>query len=303
MKTWSKLSKGTYRGRFAPSPTGDLHFGSLVAALVSYFQAKANHGIWLVRIEDIDETRRVVGADQQIIQTLTRFGLHSDEAVVYQTTEDRQTAYQNAYQQLIQQNLTYPCTCTRKQLIAHASYPGTCRNHPSQPESLHSIRLKTNQQRFQFKDLFQGHQTQNIAEQSGDFNIKRKDGLFCYQLAVVVDDADQGITEVVRGIDIMDSTSRQMYLIEQLNLSQPDYAHFPVITNPSGDKLSKQNHAQAITHEDPYSVTWLALKLLHQNPPKLQQKTQSALLNWAVENWQPEKLIRQDAISYSVITP
>ena len=297
------MSNSVYRGRFAPSPTGDLHFGSLVAALVSYFQAKANNGSWMLRIEDIDETRAVAGADKQIIQTLARFGLHSDEAVIYQTDAARQAAYQQAYQHLAQKDLTYPCTCTRKQLSAHTTYPGTCRNHPNQPESLYSIRLKTDQQQFQFKDLFQGPQTQNIAEQSGDFNIKRKDGLFCYQLAVVVDDADQGITEVVRGIDIMDSTSRQMYLIAQLNLAQPAYAHFPVIINQSGDKLSKQNHAQSISHEDPYSVTWLALHLLQQSPPKLQKKTQSALLNWAIENWQPEKLFRQDTIAYCADTP
>lgn len=303
MKIWSKLSKPTYRGRFAPSPTGDLHFGSLVAALISYFQAKANNGAWLLRIEDIDETRTVTGADQQIIKTLAHFKLHADEPVMYQTHEDRQYAYQNAYQQLAQQKLTYPCTCTRKQLSGQITYPGTCRNFPTQPGSLHSIRVKTNQQQFQFKDLFQGHQNQNIADESGDFNIKRKDGLFCYQLAVVVDDADQDITEVVRGIDIMDSTSRQMYLIDQLNLSQPDYAHFPVITSSNGDKLSKQNHAQAITHEDPYTVTWLALQLLQQNPPKLHKKTQSALLHWAIQNWQPEKIFRQSSIHYCVETP
>ncbi len=303
MNTWSKLSKAAYRGRFAPSPTGDLHFGSLLAALVSYLQARAHNGVWLLRIEDIDETRTVAGADTQIIKTLAQFGLHSDEAVMYQTHPDRQAAYQQALAQLTARNLTYPCTCTRKQLSDHSSYPGTCRNRQNQPQGLHSIRLKTDAQQFQFKDLFQGPQSQNIAAQSGDFNIKRKDGLFCYQLAVVVDDADQGITEVVRGIDIMESTSRQMYLIEQLSLPQPDYAHFPVIINASGDKLSKQNHAQAITHEDPYTTTWQALKLLQQNPPKLQQKTQSALLNWAIDHWQPEKIFKQTEINYCVETP
>ncbi len=297
------MSKPSYRGRFAPSPTGDLHLGSLVAALISYFQAKANQGAWLLRIEDIDETRSIEGADQQIIKTLARFGLHSDETVVYQTSEERQAAYQSAYQQLEQHKLTYRCSCSRKQLSGLTTYPGTCRNKQHQTEPLHSIRLKTNQQRFQFNDFFQGHQMQNIAEQSGDFNIKRKDGLFCYQLAVVVDDADQGITEVVRGIDIMDSTSRQMYLIEQLKLSQPNYAHFPVIINQVGNKLSKQNHSKTITHEDPYNTTWLALQLLQQNPPKEQKKTQSALLNWAIENWQPEKIFKQTQINYCVDTP
>lgn len=297
------MSKAAYRGRFAPSPSGDLHFGSLLAALVSYLQARAHHGTWLLRIEDIDESRTVAGADTQIIQTLAQFGLHSDEAVLYQTHPDRQAAYQQASAQLTAKNLTYRCSCTRKQLAGQTTYPGTCRNRHTEPKGLYSMRLKTDAQTFNFKDLLQGPQSQNIAAQSGDFNIKRKDGLFCYQLAVVVDDADQGITEVVRGIDIMDSTSRQMYLIEQLNLAQPDYAHFPVIINASGDKLSKQNHAQAITHEDPYKTTWLALKLLQQNPPKLHQKTQSALLNWAIDHWQPEKIFKQTEINYCAETP
>ena len=296
-KKWSKLSNNAYRGRFAPSPTGDLHLGSMVAALVSYIQAKSKNGDWLVRIEDIDETRIVPGADQLIINTLARFGLHSDEPIIYQTSEQRQAAYRNALQQLEQRQLTYPCTCTRKQLSAHDTYPGTCRQLSTKPDSPFSIRLKTEHQQFQFNDLFQGQQVQNIAEQSGDFNIKRKDGLFCYQLAVVVDDHDQGITEVVRGIDIMDSTSRQMHLIQQLGLSQPNYAHFPVIINENGDKLSKQNHAKSITAEDPYLTTWMILELLQQNPPQLKQKSQLALLNWAIENWQPEKLNNIKAIT------
>ncbi len=297
VRKWSKLSKNTYRGRFAPSPTGDLHLGSLTAAIISYLQARVNNGLWLLRIEDIDETRNIAGADLQIIKTLNRFGLHSDEDVLYQTSEQRQVAYQNAYQFLESNKLTYRCICTRKQLAGLSTYPNTCRNQSHPIDSLHSTRVKTTHQFFEFEDLFQGHQVQNIAEQSGDFNIKRKDGLFCYQLAVVIDDADQGITEVVRGTDIMDSTSRQMYLIKQLNLAQPKYAHFPILVNLEGMKLSKQNHSKAITHEDPYETTRLVLKLLGQHPPNLKQKTQSALLNWAIENWQPEKLFKQAKIT------
>ncbi len=297
MKKWSKLSKSHYRGRFAPSPTGDLHLGSLTAAIVSYLQAKVNNGHWLLRIEDIDETRNIAGAHQQIIKTLDRYGLHSDETVIHQTSKYRQLAYQQAYQKLKEKKLTYRCVCTRKQLSGVNTYPNTCRNQIYPTDSMHSIRVKTTHQYFKFKDFFQGHQVQNIAEQSGDFNIIRKDGLFCYQLAVVIDDADQGITEVVRGTDIMDSTSRQMYLIEQLNLAQPNYAHFPVLTDSNGAKLSKQNHSKAITHENPYETTWAVLQLLRQKPPQLKQKTQSALLDWAIKNWQPENLFKQTEIN------
>ncbi len=285
------------RGRFAPSPTGDLHLGSLVAALASYCHSKAKNSEWLIRIEDIDETRTVPGAAEQIIKTLGRLGMHSDQPIIYQTDPKRQAAYAQALSQLDKLGLTYPCTCTRKQLVGQQVYPGTCRaaNHT---EAMHSIRLKTDDGIYAFEDLLQGPQQQQISQQCGDFNIKRKDGLFCYQLAVVVDDADQGITEVVRGIDIMDSTSRQMYLIKLLQLPQPQYAHFPVITGSNNNKLSKQNHAKAITHEDPYAVTELALQLLQQKPPKLQKKTQSALLDWAVKNWRPENLFGLQAVNH-----
>lgn len=292
------MTKPTYRGRFAPSPSGDLHLGSLVAAIASYCQAKAQQGEWLLRIEDIDEPRTIAGAAQQIIQTLDRFGLHSDAPVMYQTASIRQAAYSQALKILQQKDLIYACTCTRKQLSHSAIYPGTCRNMTIPTKTPHSIRVKTDDQCFEFDDLFQGQQRQHIALQSGDFNIKRKDGLFCYQLAVVVDDADQGITEVVRGIDIMDSTSRQMHLIQQLNLAQPDYAHFPVITDQHNNKLSKQNHAKAITHEDPFATTILALKLLKQNVPVLQTKSQSQLLKFAIEHWQTTPLNGVAEINY-----
>lgn len=280
----------SYRGRFAPSPTGDLHFGSLLAALVSYLQARKHGGDWLVRIEDIDETRTIPGADQKILQTLSAFGMHSDEPVMYQTDPQRQAVYQQALTQLTTQQLTFPCTCTRKQLAGSSVYPGTCRNHPSEANKPHSIRVKTQNQSYTFDDLFQGVQIQNLATQSGDFNIKRKDGLFCYMLAVVLDDADQGISEVVRGIDIMDSTARQMYLIELLGLTQPSYAHFPVVVDTDNQKLSKQNHAKPVTHEDPMTTTSVALELLGMTPPTAAKKTQSSLLDWAIKQWQPERL-------------
>ncbi len=292
------MSKAPHRGRFAPSPSGDLHLGSLVAAIASYCQAKSEQGEWLVKIEDVDETRTVAGASQQIIETLNRFGLHSDGPVIFQTAPERQQAYQAALDLLQARKLTYPCTCTRKQLAGQQVYPGSCRQLSAKPDQMHSIRLKTQNEVYAFNDLYQGEQKQFIAEQSGDFNIKRKDGLFCYQLAVVIDDADQGITDVVRGIDIMDSTSRQMHLIKLLGLPQPNYAHFPVITNQQQQKLSKQNHAKPITHEDPYSGTEVALGLLQQDIPVLAVKSQAELLRYAVKHWQPERLHGLKAVVY-----
>ena len=287
-----------YCGRFAPSPTGDLHFGSLVAAIASYCQAKSHDGQWLIRIEDVDETRVIPGADQLIIETLRLFGMVSDLPIIYQTEPARQAAYQAALKQLDQAELTYPCICTRKQMKGSQIYSGHCQNKHINRQKPHAIRIKVNAQDFTFIDLFQGSQTQNLRHQCGDFIIKRKDGLFAYQLAVVVDDADQGISEVVRGIDIMESTGRQIYLNQLLNLNQPSYAHFPIITNSNGDKLSKQNHAKAITHEDPYKCTLLALQALNQDIPVLKVKSQKELLKFAVNHWHTDKLTKITSVQY-----
>jgi glutamyl-Q tRNA(Asp) synthetase len=287
-----------YIGRFAPSPTGDLHLGSLLAAIVSYCQAKVNDGLWLVRIEDVDETRVIEGADSQIVNTLKRFGMSSDLPIIYQTDPDRQAAYQKALNQLESQNLVYPCVCTRAMLKGHAVYPGTCAQHQVDTTQLHSTRISVPDKIIEFNDLIQGQQQQNLKTQCGDFNIKRKDGLFAYQLAVVVDDFDQGVTEVVRGIDIMDSTPRQIYLNQVLEQQQPEYAHFPVIVNADGNKLSKQNHAKAITHEDPYTTTKMILDLLGQDVPVLKTKSQNELLKFAIRNWNIQPLKNLTQISY-----
>ena len=297
------LENKSYRGRFAPSPSGDLHFGSLVAALASYCQAKASQGEWLIRIEDVDETRVVKGADKLIIDTLRRFGMVSDLPIIYQTDPERQQAYQNALQHLSQLNLTYPCVCTRAELKDKAIYPKTCQLTEIDHNKAHSIRVEAPDALFQFDDLFQGPQSQNIQQQCGDFNIKRKDGLFSYQLAVVVDDADQGITEVVRGTDIIDSTARQMFLNQVLKQKPLKYAHFPVITNEFSDKLSKQNHAKAITHEDPINTTKAALKILQQQVPVLKVESQAELIKFAVAHWQPQTLYGVEKIIYSTTTP
>lgn len=297
------MSPTAYRGRFAPSPTGDLHVGSLVAAIASYCQAKSQQGEWLIRIEDIDETRTIKGADHLIIETLKKYGLESDRPVIYQTSAERQHHYTQAVVSLTERNLTFPCLCTRKQLSGTTVYPGTCRELTNTtPKQAFATKVKANLQTYQFNDAVQGIQQHKVSQQCGDFNIKRKDGLYCYQLAVVLDDAAQGITEVVRGIDIMESTGRQMMLIDMLGLPQPDYAHIPVITTADGHKLSKQNHAKPITHEDPFETTMLALSLLQQRLPKLKVKSMQQLLKFAVENWQTSTIKGKTRINYSTTT-
>ncbi|MCF6300630.1 MAG: tRNA glutamyl-Q(34) synthetase GluQRS [Proteobacteria bacterium] len=285
-------------GRFAPSPTGNLHFGSMLAAIASYCQTKSQKGKWLLRIEDIDPPREIKGSREAIIKILHKYGLHHDDEILLQSCDDRQHAYFKTLKRLQSTGLTYPCTCTRKQLSNHNIYPNTCRQNHFPNNKPHSIRIKIPNRSYHFQDLIQGQQTQNIAQQCGDFNVGRKDGLICYQLAVVLDDDYQGITEVIRGIDIMDSTARQMYLIEILGLRQPQYAHFPVITHAKGSKLSKQNHAAEITSEHPFEVTHMALKLLGQKPPIFKNQSQKELLKWAVKNWKIKQIDQTKTINF-----
>lgn len=286
---WDKLNNPPtdleYRGRFAPSPTGNLHFGSLLAALASYCQARANNGQWLLRIEDLDRPRTIDGAAQAIINTLEKYGMTSDQPVIFQSHEAQQQRYLAALKQLQNQQLCYPCSCNRKTLLTQKTYPKTCRQKNIDLEQPHSVRLKTTAKDFLFNDLIQGLQKQNITQQCGDFNIVRKDRLIAYQLAVVVDDQHQQISQVVRGIDILDSTARQMLLIEKLGYRQPEYAHIPLATQQDGRKLSKQNHAPEIHNQDPYLLTFTALQVLGQNPPKLKAKSQKKLMQWAIDNW------------------
>ncbi len=288
----------TYRGRFAPSPSGDLHFGSLLAALVSYCEARSHQGFWHLRIEDVDSTRTVAGADQRIFKTLQAFEMPWDGPVIYQTDCQQQHLYEKALQQLTKLGLTYRCRCTRKQLSGYSTYPGHCRLLSVSEQEPHSIRLMTDGNAIHFNDRYQGPQRQQLQQQCGDFNIVRKDGLFSYQLAVVVDDYVTGINHVVRGIDILDSTARQIYLHKKLGLAPPDYAHFPIIVNRKGRKLSKQNHATAVSREDPVQVTRLALQLLKQPLPENKPMTQQQLMQWAVDHWQPERFTGMKQIVY-----
>ena len=238
------MTASSYTGRFAPSPTGLLHFGSLTAALASYLDARAASGRWLVRIENMDPPREQPGASELILKALEVYGLHWDGDVLFQHT--RHDAYREARHQLTEQRLAYPCTCTRKELANYLpSYPGFCRERRGVPDKPHAIRMNAQDQDISFSDRIQMEQTFSMKE-LGDFVILRKDGLFAYQLAVTVDDAWQGITDIVRGVDLVDSTPRQICLQQALGFPTPQYAHLPVITNGQGEKLSKQTHAEPL---------------------------------------------------------
>ncbi|HEY4351217.1 MAG TPA: tRNA glutamyl-Q(34) synthetase GluQRS [Paraburkholderia sp.] len=266
----------TYRGRFAPSPTGPLHIGSLVSALASWLDARAHGGSWLVRIDDIDGPRTVPGAADDILATLERFGMHADEPAVWQS---RRTAhYERAFAQLqATPGLVYPCGCTRKEIAdslvrAHErhttlAYPGTCRAglHGKAPRA---CRLRVpdsaanEPEVIRFDDRWQGPQSQNLATEVGDFVLYRADGQWAYQLAVVVDDAEAGITHIVRGADLLDSTARQIYLQQCLRVPTPSYLHVPVVVNDDGEKLSKQTGAQALDASRPLDALHTAARHL-----------------------------------------
>jgi glutamyl-Q tRNA(Asp) synthetase len=348
-------STSEYRGRFAPSPTGPLHFGSLVAAIASYLDAKHHNGTWLVRMEDLDLPRCVAGAADDILRTLEAFGLHSDEPVLYQS--QRTAAYDDALHKLQSIAAVYPCCCTRKEIADSALhgidgpvYPGTCRNGVPAGREARAWRVRTNMHLppcrgkagmgveinaanitastptrtlmeqlavrlgchttpakspviprqgggnmlnapIEFDDALQGHITQHLESEIGDFVVKRADCLYAYQLAVVVDDAFQNITSVVRGADLLDSTPRQILLQRLFGFPTPAYMHLPIAVNAQGEKLSKQTLAPAITTDDVIATLIAALDFLQQQPPaELRQGSAKEVLGWAIENWQPEQL-------------
>lgn len=281
-----------YIGRFAPSPSGPLHFGSLIAALGSYLQAKANQGLWLVRIEDIDPPREVPGADKAILQTLEQYGLTWDGEIRYQSQQTEH--YEAVLAQLKQLGLTYACQCTRAMIKQQGGlYSGTC--HKLQlPDENNAIRLHVNQGVTEFVDRLQGKVLINPAMANEDFIIKRKDGLYAYNLAVTLDDIDQGITQVVRGADLLEPTARQIGLMQLLKAPIPDYVHLPLAVTKPGFKLSKQNHAPAISDQDICQTTWRALAFLGQQPPvELLDGDQASILKWAIAHWRLEKVAHQ----------
>jgi glutamyl-Q tRNA(Asp) synthetase len=255
-----------YRGRFAPSPTGPLHFGSLVAALGSCLDARAHDGTWLLRMEDVDTPRVVAGAADAILRTLEAYGFEWDGEVMYQSR--RGEAYQAALERLQAQGLVYACRCSRKQLGETAKrgidglvYSGVCRNRPPFPEPA-ALRLIAPARRIAFVDAWQGRVACNLQAESGDFVLKRADGVYAYQLAVVVDDAEQGITDIVRGADLMTSTPRQIAVQHYLGLPTPRYLHLPVVLDAAGDKLSKQTLAAPIDDKRPLPALLAALGFL-----------------------------------------
>lgn len=278
----------TYCGRFAPSPTGPLHIGSLVCAIASFLQARANKGQWLLRMEDLDPPREVPGAASKILQTLDHFGLHWDGAVLCQS--QGQDNYEQALSQLTKNGQIYACGCSRKVIQANSIrpgiYPGTCRELALEPSNK-ALRFKLANQVIEFEDVLQGHQSQNVLHEVGDFVLKRADGLYAYQLAVVVDDHLQGVTEVVRGNDLLDNTPRQIALQRCLNIKTPDYLHIPIVTNAEGEKLSKQTHADPVRDDQTVKGWTQALNFLGLKPPSFDKDQLALLIEWSINHWNP----------------
>ena len=285
----------SYIGRFAPSPTGPLHAGSLVAALASYLDARAHLGRWLIRIEDIDETRTIAGAADDIIHTLSALGMQSDEPIIWQS--QRQSRYEAAFLEL--ENKVYPCACSRKEIAdsrvslssdGAAIYPGTCRSGLPEGRSARAWRLRVPDvgdalDIIEFNDRWQGDVSESLSAAVGDFVLRRADGFWAYQLAVVVDDADQGITHVVRGADLLESTARQIYLQKLLKKKIPRYLHVPVIINDRGEKLSKQTGAQALDISQPVSTLLTAAKALELDIKTNDVKSVQTFFDAAVPAW------------------
>lgn len=287
-----------YRGRFAPTPSGPLHFGSLTAALASFLDARQADGYWALRIEDIDPPRCPPGIDDIIKRQLETFGLLWDGPVSYQ--HDRHHAYQHALERLIDAGLAYPCSCSRRQWQDHAIYPGWCREAVREPDKPLAWRLRSDLglRPVVWQDRRFGECRFDPAE-LGDTVLKRKDGLWAYQLAVVVDDADQAINEIVRGADLLDNTPWQRQLQHALDLPEPRYFHLPLMLGDDGHKLSKQNLAPALPTTEPEArpLLFRALAALDQAPPgELSTAPVDEQLTWAIAHWAPERLQCGDPI-------
>ncbi|MCK1793278.1 tRNA glutamyl-Q(34) synthetase GluQRS [Pseudomonas violetae] len=286
------IASPTYIGRFAPTPSGHLHFGSLVAALASYLDARSVGGRWLMRMEDLDPPREEPGAQAAILKALEGYGFEWDGAVVRQS--DRQDAYVEIISRLFNHGLAYACTCSRKQLEPyHGIYPGLCRNAGHGTDDA-AIRLRAPELEYHFIDRVQGEYRQHLGREVGDFVIRRRDGLYAYQLAVVLDDAWQGITDIVRGADLLDSTPRQLYLQELLGLSQPRYLHIPLITQPDGHKLGKSYRSPPLTEDQATPLLLRALRALGQSPgPELAYASPREVLDWGITHWDALEIPRK----------
>lgn len=280
-----------YRGRFAPSPTGPLHFGSLITAVASYCEAKSRHGKWFVRIEDTDIPRIYPGSETHILQCLDAFEFEIDGQILFQ--KDRLHIYNDVLHQLQQKNYIYACQCTRKMLGSNAIYQGTCKTLDLALEN-QAIRVKVNDQPIEFIDALQGNQTANLAHELGDFVLKRRDGIINYQLAVVVDDYLQDITHVVRGADLLDNTARQIWLGQLLGYPPLKYMHLPLAMNDQGQKLSKQNMAQALDPSNASQLLQQALIALKQ--PFIELDRPAIMLQQAISQWQKDLIPKQNTL-------
>jgi len=287
-----------YTGRFAPSPTGPLHFGSLLAALASFLDARAHQGRWLLRIEDLDPPREMPGATENILSCLERFGLHWDGEIVKQS--DRSELYQQTIQQLLQLQQAYRCNCSRQQIkqrSGRSQYDRHCFFNPPATDQQCAIRCRCDSD-IPFQDRILGWQ--QFPELQDDFVIFRRDKLFAYQLAVTVDDAAQNISHIVRGSDLLNSTPKQLYLQQVLGYRQPCYAHIPVATNAQGQKLSKQTFAKPLDQQMPSPQLWQALNFLGQQPPsEMLNCPVEELLQWAIQHWEINRVPACTAIEWS----
>lgn len=286
-----------YRGRFAPAPTGPLHFGSLVAAVGSFLQARAQDGEWHLRIEDLDRPRIIGGTAEAMMRTLERLQMYWDGPVRYQQTA---SVYAAAFAQLAASNAVYACACSRREIadssvrgIDGAVYPGACRTHLPAAKTATAWRVRTEAARISFNDSVQGLVERDLERDIGDFIVRRADGRYTYQLAVVVDDAMLGVTEIVRGADLLESTARQIHLQKLLGFATPRYVHLPVVVNAGGEKLSKQTHAAAIDANNAVALIYRALQFLGQAPPReLMQGNLAELWVWARAHWRLERTPR-----------
>jgi glutamyl-Q tRNA(Asp) synthetase len=287
-------------GRFAPTPSGPLHLGSLLAAAGSYLSARSRGGRWILRIDDLDRERSVPGLCESFPQTLETFGFEWDGSIQFQS--DRIEDYQRALSRLQAAGCCYPCRCSRAMLAAAQDiepgsepvYPGTCRYDPEAARVPHALRfaIGVDQAVVEFEDAFQGDFRQECRQEAGDFVVRRRDGAFAYHLAVVVDDARIGITEVVRGADLLSSTPRQILLQRALGLPTPSYGHLPVLTESDGRKLAKSRRALPLAADAAPQQLWQVLSWLEQSPPsELARTTVRELWAWAIPNWKPERLV------------
>jgi glutamyl-Q tRNA(Asp) synthetase len=287
-----------YRGRFAPTPSGPLHFGSIVAALGSYLEACAHAGEWHLRIDDLDPPRVVPGATHSILRCLEQLGFEWDGPVLYQS--QRTPAYHAALHQLRERGLVYPCACTRKEIAEHAQagvegpvYPGTCRQGMPPLREARALRLLTTEARVHFDDAVLGPQVRDIEREAGDFVLYRADGVFAFQLASAVDDGEMGMTDIVRGADLLESSARQIHVLGLLGMTVPRYAHLPVAVNARGEKLSKQTLAEPIDPSEPSAVLVRVLRFLGQSPcEELSRAGTPEVWQWAVANWRLERVPR-----------